>query len=93
LAKLKEASDDARPRRIGLALTGKRVPREGYAVLSAGERVGEVTSGTFSPTLGRPIAMAYVEPRAAAPSTRLEIDIRGQAEPADVVKLPSYSRK
>jgi aminomethyltransferase len=93
LAKLKEASDDARPRRIGLALTGKRVPREGYAVLSAGERVGEVTSGTFSPTLGRPIAMAYVEPRAAAPSTRLEIDIRGQAEPADVVKLPFYSRK
>lgn len=93
LARLKQATDDARPCRIGLELSGKRVPREGYAVLAAGECVGEVTSGTFSPTLQRPIAMAYVEQRAATPGTAVEIDVRGQTEPARVVKLPFYSRK
>lgn len=93
LARLKAANDDARPRRIGLELSGKRVPREGYPVWAAGERVGEVTSGTFSPTLQRPIAMAYIEPRAAALGTPVEIDIRGHVESARVVELPFYRRK
>jgi aminomethyltransferase len=54
--------------------------------------IGEVSSGTFSPTLKRPIAMGYVQANAAAPGTELTIDIRGQLEPARVVPLPFYRR-
>jgi aminomethyltransferase len=85
-------SDPATPRRVGLMLEGKRVPREGYALLSGSKQVGAVTSGTFSPTFEKPIAMAYVEPTAAAMGTMLAIDIRGRHEPAVVVALPFYAR-
>jgi aminomethyltransferase len=81
-----------RPRRVGLVLSGKRVPRQGFAVLSAGREVGRVTSGTFSPTLDVPIAMAYVEPPHAAVGTSLAIDIRSNPQPARVVALPFYRR-
>ena len=54
--------------------------------------VGQVTSGTFSPTFDKPIAMAYVRPEAAAVGTELQVDIRGRCEPAQVVKLPFYKR-
>ena len=85
--------DPARPVRIGLELAGRRVPREHYAVLHAGAQVGEVTSGTFSPTLQKPIAMAYVRPTAAGAGTEVAVDIRGTAEPAQVVPLPFYRRQ
>jgi aminomethyltransferase len=82
--------------RVGLELAGKRVPREHYQILhgpqAARSQVGEVTSGTFSPTFDRPIAMGYVHPDLAEPGTELSIDIRGQAEPARIVKLPFYRR-
>lgn len=83
----------SRPRRVGLKLAGKRIAREGVAVLQGGNPVGRVTSGTFSPTLEQSIAMAYVAPASAAVGAALEIDIRGQHEPAQVVKLPFYKRK
>jgi aminomethyltransferase len=56
-------------------------------------KVGEITSGTFSPTLQKPIAMAYVPPQFAEVGTELAVDIRGSAEPAKVVKLPFYARR
>ncbi|HVW36126.1 MAG TPA: glycine cleavage T C-terminal barrel domain-containing protein, partial [Pirellulales bacterium] len=80
------------PHRVGIELAGKRVPREGYPVLFQGRRTGEITSGTFSPTLEKPIAMAYVEPAAAAPGTEVAVDIRGRQEPGRVVALPFYKR-
>jgi aminomethyltransferase len=84
-------------RRIGVELTGRRVPREQYAIRRGDAPVGdapigEVTSGTFSPTLNRPIAMGYVSVAAAEPGVELLVDIRGQLEPARVVKLPFYRR-
>lgn len=82
----------AQRKRIGLTMAGRRVPREGYAVKSGDRVVGEVTSGTFSPTLQRPIAMAYVEPELASPGESLAVDIRGRLEAAAVVELPFYSR-
>ena len=78
---------------VGLVSDGRRAGRSGYAVQLDGEVVGEVTSGALSPSIGRPIAMAYVEPRLAAPGTALTIDVRGSALPATVTPLPFYARK
>ncbi len=86
------AGDSNLPHRIGLEFSGKRVPREGYAVLDQGKPVGEITSGTFSPTLDKPIAMAYVEPASATVGKELAVDIRGRQEAARVVALPFYKR-
>ncbi len=79
--------------RIGLEVAGKRPAREGYRLLAKGEPVGVVTSGTFSPTLQKAIAMAYVFPSHAAVGTLLDVDIRGQTAEAKVVPMPFYSRK
>lgn len=80
--------------RVGISLESKRVPREGYQVLTVtGDEVGNVTSGTFSPTFERPIAMAYVEPAYANLKTELLVNIRGTQVPASIVKLPFYQRK
>jgi aminomethyltransferase len=78
--------------RVGLVLSGKRIAREGATVFIAGREVGKVTSGTFSPTLEKPIAMAYVDSDAATPGQPAEIDIRGKREPATLVDLPFYKR-
>jgi aminomethyltransferase len=86
------ASDKSQPVRIGLQVEGKRVARQGCPVLQGSEIVGEVTSGTFSPTLERSIAMAYVRPNAQAIGTRLAVDIRGTQHAATVVPLPFYER-
>ncbi len=78
--------------RVGLQLEGRRAAREGSTVLAEGKVVGEVTSGTFSPTFGRPIAMAYVDRLVASDGTELAVDIRGKSAPATVVSLPFYHR-
>lgn len=75
---------------------GKKIPREGMPVLAKGggaDPVGKVTSGTFSPTLDRPIAMAYVALAHAAVGTELEVDVRGDRLPGRVVKRPFYKRE
>ncbi|MFE4412184.1 glycine cleavage system aminomethyltransferase GcvT [Streptomyces sp. NPDC093064] len=79
---------------VGLVAEGRRVPRAGYAVVAGGEVIGEVTSGAPSPTLGKPIAMAYVDAAHAAPGTAgVGVDIRGNHEPYEVVALPFYKRQ
>jgi aminomethyltransferase len=78
--------------RIGLALEGKRIAREGSVVLEGDREVGTVTSGTFAPTLAASLAMAYVEPECRAIGTALRVDVRGRREPARVVELPFYRR-
>jgi aminomethyltransferase len=79
-------------RRVGLRLEDRRVPREHYPVLAGDRAVGEVTSGTFSPTFNQPIAMAYVDRPESAAGQALQVDIRGRMAPARVVDLPFYSR-
>ena len=91
-ALLRARSDTTCRRRVGLRLQDRRVPREHYPVMLDGHVVGEVTSGTFSPTLDRPIAMAYVDPPRRTPGQMLQVDIRGRTAPAEVVDLPFYSR-
>ena len=80
-------------KRVGLKLEGRRIGREGAEVFSGETRVGEVTSGTFSPTLELAIAMAYLDPASAEVGTALEVDIRGKRVAAEVVKLPFYRRE
>ena len=90
----------ATPRRAlaGLTVGSRRVPRHGYPVLWDGRPGGTVTSGAPSPTLGVPIAMAYLDPGTArlaaedSAGTRLAVDIRGSAEPARITDLPFYHR-
>ena len=82
---------------IGLVGQTRRVPRHGYNVLRDGVPCGTVTSGAPSPTLGVPIAMAYVRPDAAQHAGdpargQLAVDVRGNAEPARLVELPFYRR-
>ena len=79
-------------RRVGLELSGKRIAREHAAVLKDGADVGEVTSGTFSPTLEKTIAMAYVGVELATLGNDLQVDIRGTGVDAKIVKLPFYKR-
>ena len=84
--------DSHQPVRIGMQLEGRRVPREGCPILLGEETVGSVTSGTFSPTFERPIAMGYVKQIAAAPGASIAVDIRGKQHPAKIVPLPFYER-
>jgi aminomethyltransferase len=77
---------------VGLELRAPGIARQGYAVLADGVPVGQVTSGTQSPTLGRAIALAYVDAAHAAVGATLAIDIRGRAVSAVVVPTPFYKR-
>ncbi|MCX7592877.1 MAG: glycine cleavage system aminomethyltransferase GcvT [Fischerella sp.] len=77
-------------RLVGLQMQGRNIARHGYQVLSAGKVVGAVTSGTLSPTLGYPIALAYVPTQLATVGQQLEVEIRGKTYPAEVVKKPFY---
>ena len=84
---LRELGEGAPRKRVGLLLEGRMAAREGAAVLSGGRAVGTVTSGGFSPTLERPIAMAYIDAAVDEAST-LEIDQRGKRLPAAIAPLP-----
>jgi aminomethyltransferase len=77
---------------VGLVSDGRRAGRAGYAVMDADTAVGEITSGALSPTLGHPIAMAFVPPAVSAAGTELFIDVRGTRIPATVTALPFYRR-
>jgi aminomethyltransferase len=90
----------ARARREGTAETlapfeidGAGIPRHGNPVLTDGEAVGEVTSGTFSPSLERGIGMAYVRSDLAEPGTEVEIDVRGKRRAARIGSKPLYASR
>ncbi|MGN6446228.1 glycine cleavage system aminomethyltransferase GcvT [Amnibacterium sp.] len=76
---------------VGLQAEGRRAGRAGYPVLAGDREVGVVTSGALSPTLGHPIAMAFVDRDAVG--AELAIDVRGTRLPVTTVPLPFYSRK
>ena len=81
------------PRRlIGITMEGRRVPRQGSAVLAGGDVIGEVTSGMFAPTLGGAAALALVEKGRAKVGETVELDLRGTQLPARVTKKPFYRR-
>lgn len=77
---------------VGLRGSGRRAGRAGYAVHAGGAVVGAITSGQPSPTLGYPIAFAYVSPEFSEVGTAVEVDLRGKLEPFEVIALPFYRR-
>lgn len=97
-AGLVRENDTPPPILVGLRGEGRRAARAGYPVCAddgdaATHPVGIVTSGALSPTLGYPIAMAYVAPEHAAVGTELLLDVRGKMIAATVTELPFYRRK
>jgi aminomethyltransferase len=78
---------------VGFRMLHPAIPRSGYAIYAPNspEPIGRVTSGTHSPSLGYGIGLGYVAPAWAKVGSRLEIEIRGQRQPAEVVKKPFYS--
>jgi aminomethyltransferase len=89
-----EAKKEQAPARrlVGLKGTGRRAGRSHYPVLKDGAVIGEVTSGAPSPTLGYPVALAYVDAAFTEPGTTVDVDLRGKPEPFEVVSLPFYKR-
>jgi aminomethyltransferase len=86
------AAEGPRRRLVGLVVEGRGIARHGYPVHAGERRTGIVTSGTLSPTLGVPIAMADVAPEDGEPGTMLDVEIRDARVPARVVPLPFYRR-
>jgi aminomethyltransferase len=91
-ALLAAASASPARRLVGLRIESRRVARHGYPVLADGVACGVVTSGAPSPTLGHPIAMAYLNADADAGDAVLAVGIRGETVPAQLTDLPFYSR-
>jgi aminomethyltransferase len=89
----KVAREGPTRRLVGLTVEGRGIARHGHPVWSGVQRSGVVTSGTQSPTLGVPIAMAYVAPDDAEPGTVVDVEIRDARIPARVVALPFYRRE
>ncbi len=77
---------------VGFEMEGAGIARHGYPIMVAGQRVGEVTSGTKGPTVGRAIGLGWVDARHAEAGTELGIEIRGKLIPARVKKGPFYKR-
>ena len=89
----RQKEDGVRKKLVGFELTERGIARHGYPVYAGGEKIGEVTSGTFSPTLGKAIGLAFVPVQHKEPGTVLEVEIRSQRAKAKVVPLPFYKRK
>lgn len=84
----KQIADGAPRRRIGLLPDGKAIAREGAEIVLGGRQIGRITSGGFGPTLGRAIAMGYVERAHSTNGTRVDLLVRGKPVPAEIVPMP-----
>jgi len=91
-ALLRQKEQGLRKKLVGFVLTEPGIARHGYPVLHEGRKVGEVTSGTKSPTLKVPVGLAYVPPALAAEGSTFAVEVRGKPVAAKVVKTPFYTR-
>ncbi|MEA2625453.1 MAG: aminomethyltransferase [Candidatus Binatota bacterium] len=89
-ALLRQKRDGLSRSLVGLTMEGAGIPRHGYPILDDGITVGEVTSGTMSPMLGRGIALGYVPAASGGPGTRLAVEIRGRSQAVRVVRPPFF---
>jgi aminomethyltransferase len=84
----KQIAEGAPRKRVGLLPEGKAIAREGAEIAIAGKIAGKVTSGGFAPTLGRAVAMGYVERAQSGYGTKVELVVRGKPLPAEIVPMP-----
>jgi aminomethyltransferase len=85
----KELAEGPSRKRVGIKPEGRAPARDGTVITdAAGQQIGKVTSGGFGPSVGGPIAMGYVAAQSAVPGTKINLIVRGQAMPAEIVKLP-----
>jgi aminomethyltransferase len=91
-ALLKQREQGIGRKLAGFEMRGRGIPRHGYPIWAEGRQVGVVTSGTFAPTLEKAVGLGYVPVALAAVGSKIEIDIRGQRVPAEVVETPFYRR-
>jgi len=89
----RQKSEGLSRRMVAVDMLDRAIPRPHYPVSSGGERVGELTSGTFSPTFGRGIGLAYVQTQTAKAGTEVEVEVRGVGHPARIVRKPMYRRE
>jgi aminomethyltransferase len=92
-ALVKQREQGLQRKLVGFQLTDVGIARHGYPVVQDGRKVGEVTSGTKSPSLGTSVGLAYVPPALAAEGAEFGVDIRGRAARGRVVKTPFYTKK
>ncbi|MDR9374784.1 MAG: glycine cleavage system aminomethyltransferase GcvT [Schleiferiaceae bacterium] len=89
----RQKEEGVQRRLVGFELTERGIPRQGYRLLNAeGQPIGEVTSGTQSPTLNKPIGLGYAQKGYTKPGTDIFVEIRQKQVPAQIVKLPFYKR-
>lgn len=91
-ALLKVKKEGIKRKLIGFEIEGKIFPRQHYPIIHNGIKVGEVTSGIFSPSLGKGIGMGYLPLELSNLDSHIEIEVRGQKHPATVVKTPFYKK-
>jgi len=85
----RQLAESAARKRVGLVGLERAPVREGSQIVdAAGAAIGRVTSGTIGPSVGQPVAMAYVPAASAAPGTLLDADVRGKRQPMRVAPLP-----
>ncbi len=85
-----QKANGVKRRLVGVEMEGRNIARHGYSVLADGQAVGEVTSGTWSPTLEKAIALAYVPTELAKIGTPITVEIRKKPQSGQVVKKPFY---
>jgi aminomethyltransferase len=92
-ALLEQKEKGVRKRLAGFKMKDRSIPRDGYAVWKDGNKVGSVTSGSFAPTVGAGIGMAFVPPELAAAGNSIQIEIHGRMAEAEVVSRPFVAMK
>lgn len=88
-----QKAEGLRRRMVAVDMQDRAIPRPHYPIWANREGVGEVTSGTFSPTFGRGIGLGYVRTDAAKAGTEVEIEVRQTCHPARIVRKPMYKRE
>jgi aminomethyltransferase len=89
---VRQKQEGVRRKLVGLEMLENAIPRTGYQVTSRGREIGRVTSGTFSPSLKKGLAMAYLPVEASKPGTEVTVVVRGKEHRAVVTKLPFYRK-
>jgi aminomethyltransferase len=89
----RQKSEGLKRRMVAIDMKDRAIPRQHYPIEADGETVGELTSGTFSPTFGRGIGLGYVRTDWAKAGTEVTVRVRQASHPAQVVRKPMYKRE